>query len=57
MMRCPSKRELFTQLSGDWKARVHLESKGLLDAEWDLSENNRKAMFYIVSPGYLKARR
>jgi PadR family transcriptional regulator PadR len=33
-----------------YPALWRLESKGLLDAEWGLSENNRKAKFYRLNP-------
>jgi PadR family transcriptional regulator PadR len=33
-----------------YPALWRLESKGLLDAEWGLSENNRKAKFYRLTP-------
>jgi transcriptional regulator len=33
-----------------YPALWRLESKGLLDAEWGLSENNRKAKFYKLTP-------
>jgi PadR family transcriptional regulator, regulatory protein PadR len=33
-----------------YPALWRLESKGLLEAEWGLSENNRKAKFYRLTP-------
>ena len=33
-----------------YPALWRLESKGLLDAEWGLSENSRKAKFYRLTP-------
>ena len=33
-----------------YPALWRLESKGLLAAEWGLSENNRKAKFYRLTP-------
>jgi transcriptional regulator len=33
-----------------YPALHRLESKGLIDAEWGLSENNRKAKFYGLTP-------
>lgn len=33
-----------------YPALWRLESKGLLDAEWGLSENNRRAKFYRLTP-------
>jgi PadR family transcriptional regulator, regulatory protein PadR len=33
-----------------YPALWRLESKGLLESEWGLSENNRKAKFYCLSP-------
>jgi PadR family transcriptional regulator, regulatory protein PadR len=33
-----------------YPALWRLENKGLLAAEWGLSENNRKAKFYRLSP-------
>ena len=33
-----------------YPALWRLEKKGLLDAEWGLSENNRKAKFYRLNP-------
>jgi PadR family transcriptional regulator PadR len=33
-----------------YPALWRLESKGLLDAAWGLSENNRKAKFYRLTP-------
>ena len=33
-----------------YPALWRLESKGLLSAEWGLSENNRKAKFYRLTP-------
>ncbi len=33
-----------------YPALWRLESKGLLDSEWGLSENNRKAKFYRLTP-------
>jgi PadR family transcriptional regulator PadR len=33
-----------------YPALWRLEHKGLLDAEWGLSENNRKAKFYRLTP-------
>jgi PadR family transcriptional regulator PadR len=33
-----------------YPALWRLESKGLLDAEWGLSENKRKAKFYRLTP-------
>ncbi|MBO0911656.1 MAG: PadR family transcriptional regulator [Acidobacteria bacterium] len=33
-----------------YPALWRLESRGLLDAEWGLSENNRKAKFYRITP-------
>ncbi len=33
-----------------YPALWRLESKGLLEAEWGLSENNRKAKFYSLTP-------
>ena len=34
-----------------YPALWRLESKGLLEAEWGLSENSRKAKFYRLTPG------
>lgn len=34
-----------------YPALWRLEKKGLLEAEWGLSENNRKAKFYRLTPG------
>jgi PadR family transcriptional regulator, regulatory protein PadR len=34
-----------------YPALWRLENKGLLDAEWGLSENNRRAKFYRLTPG------
>jgi len=33
-----------------YPALWRLENKGLLDAEWGLSDNNRKAKFYRLTP-------
>jgi len=33
-----------------YPALWRLESKGLVEAEWGLSENNRKAKFYSLTP-------
>ena len=33
-----------------YPALWRLENKGLLEAEWGLSENNRKAKFYRLTP-------
>ena len=33
-----------------YPALWRLESKGLLESEWGLSENNRKAKFYSLTP-------
>lgn len=33
-----------------YPALWRLEGKGLLEAEWGLSENNRKAKFYALTP-------
>src|SRR3981081_614053 len=33
-----------------YPALWRLESKGLVEAEWGLSENNRKAKFYRLTP-------
>ena len=33
-----------------YPALWRLESKGLLDSEWGLSENNRKAKYYRLTP-------
>ena len=33
-----------------YPALHRLESRGLLDAEWGLSDNNRRAKFYRLSP-------
>jgi transcriptional regulator len=33
-----------------YPALWRLENKGLVDAEWGLSENNRKAKFYRLTP-------
>ena len=33
-----------------YPALYRLEHKGLLDAEWGTSDNNRRARFYTVSP-------
>ncbi len=33
-----------------YPALWRLESKGMLEAEWGLSENNRKAKFYRLTP-------
>ena len=38
-----------------YPALHRLESRGLLDAEWGLSDNNRRAKFYRLSP--LRTRR
>ena len=41
-----------------YPALWRLESKGLVEAEWGLSENNRKAKFYRLTPeGRLHLRR
>ena len=33
-----------------YPALYRLEHRGLLDAEWGVSENNRRARFYTLSP-------
>ena len=33
-----------------YPALYRLEHKGLLDAEWGVSDNNRRARFYTLSP-------
>ncbi len=36
--------------SAVYQALYRLEKKGLLDAEWGVSENNRRARFYRLTP-------
>jgi len=43
-------RALLVEEGTLYPALWRLESKGLVEAEWGLSENNRKAKFYRLTP-------
>ena len=43
-------REVSIEQGALYPALYRLEHKGLLDAEWGTSDNNRRARFYTVSP-------
>jgi transcriptional regulator len=50
LLRRQSDHALLLEEGTLYPALWRLESKGLLDAEWGLSENNRKAKFYKLTP-------
>jgi PadR family transcriptional regulator PadR len=49
LIRRQSDKVLLLEEGTLYPALWRLESKGLLDAEWGLSENNRKAKFYRLT--------
>lgn len=49
LIRRQSDQALLLEEGTLYPALWRLESKGLLDAEWGLSENNRKAKFYRLN--------
>jgi PadR family transcriptional regulator PadR len=51
LLRRQSDHALLLEEGTLYPALWRLESKGLLEAEWGLSENNRKAKFYKLTPG------
>ncbi|HMC62660.1 MAG TPA: PadR family transcriptional regulator [Candidatus Solibacter sp.] len=50
LLRRQSDHALLLEEGTLYPALWRLENKGLLDAEWGLSENNRKAKFYKLTP-------
>jgi PadR family transcriptional regulator PadR len=50
LIRRQSDRALLLEEGTLYPALWRLENKGLLEAEWGLSENNRKAKFYKLTP-------
>ena len=50
LIRRQSDHALLLEEGTLYPALWRLENKGLLDAEWGLSENNRKAKFYRLTP-------
>jgi len=50
LLRRQSDRALLLEEGTLYPALWRLENKGLLEAEWGLSENNRKAKFYKLTP-------
>ena len=50
LIRRQSDQALLLEEGTLYPALWRLESKGLLDADWGLSENNRKAKFYRLTP-------
>src|SRR5579862_5291731 len=50
LIRRQSEDALLVEEGTLYPALWRLESKGLLEAEWGLSENNRKAKFYRLTP-------
>jgi PadR family transcriptional regulator, regulatory protein PadR len=49
LIRRHSEQALLVEEGTLYPALWRLENKGLLDAEWGLSENNRKAKFYRLT--------
>lgn len=43
--------ELEVQQGALYPALYRLEQKGLLESEWGVSDNNRRAKFYTLTPG------
>ncbi len=41
---------LFMEDAALYQALHRLEARGLVDAEWGLSENNRRAKYYALTP-------
>ena len=50
LIRHQSDEALILEEGTLYPALWRLENKGLLEAEWGLSENNRKAKFYRLTP-------
>ncbi len=50
LIRLQSDEALLVEEGTLYPALWRLENKGLLSAEWGLSENNRKAKFYRMTP-------
>ena len=50
LLRRQSGHALWLEEGTLYPALWRLENKGLLDSEWGLSENNRKAKFYRLTP-------
>lgn len=50
LLRRQSDHALWLEEGTLYPALWRLENKGLLDSEWGLSENNRKAKFYRLTP-------
>lgn len=50
LIRRQSEEALLVEEGTLYPALWRLENKGLLEAEWGLSENNRKAKFYHLTP-------
>jgi len=42
--------ELSFDDSGVYQALYRMEARGLIEAEWGVSENNRRARFYRITP-------
>ena len=50
LIRCQSDDALLLEEGTLYPALWRLENKGLLESEWGLSENNRRAKFYSLTP-------